>query len=208
VTGQFVAQSASYLAEIARPPVANPHFAWWTLDEGSGRQVPFPWRLSLANLSSQAGGISLLNQTFSSGVQFRVNSTDNSGTTGELVLSQKLFFNETNVSILLSQPRWNLPLNMVALGARATDGTHTLYFLFSGEASTLTVARYAENTTVTMPIAYSVWNTVTLNTKSVWQSQGWSIPTSLDFSIFLRSSTSGTFLASVREVVLASSQAG
>jgi hypothetical protein len=208
VTGQFVAQSASYQAEIARPPVANPHFTWWTLDEGSGRQVPFPWKLSLANLSPQAGGISLLNQTLLSGVQFRVNSTDNLGTTGELVLSQKLFFNETNVIILVSQPRWNLPLNMAATGARATDGTRTLYFLFSGEASTVTVTRYAENTTVTMPIAYSVWNTVTLNTKSVWQSQGWSIPTSLDFSIFLRSSTSGTFLASVREVVLASSQAG
>ena len=205
VTGQFVAQSQSTISNVARPPVANPRFTWWTLDEGSGRQTPFEWKLGLAGLDPSAGGIGLLNQTTASGVQFRLNTTLSLLVAGEVDLSQRLMFNETNLNVLLYHPQWSVPLGGTAFGARVTDGVHILYFLFSGEAGTVTIARFAQNTTVTVPVAYSSWSTVTLNIRAIWLSQAWNAPASLDFSLFLRSNQAGLFLASVQQLVESSS---
>jgi len=199
-SGQLVGQSPSYVSSVARPPVANPRFTWWTLDVGAGRQVPFSWKLSLFNLDRTEGGISMVDMNSSSGVQLRLNSTTDQQTFGEVALSQRLLFNETDMNLLIYQPSPSVVNGREELGARATDGTHVLYFVFSAGATEATVTSYAENTTVTVPMEYSGWNSVSLDVRSVWSSQGWSPSNSLDVSLFLRSYEAGLFVASIQQV--------
>ncbi len=205
VSGQFVGQSQSYVSSVAKPPVANPRFTWWTLDVRTGRQVPFPWKLSLVNLDRTEGGISIVDRNSSSGVQLKLNSTIDQEPAGELALSQRLQFNETNLNILIYHPASTSPLESEVLGVEATDGTHILYFVFSTRATGTTVASFPENTTVTLPLAYSSWESVPVNIQSLWLSQGWNPTSNLDVSFFLRSSQAGLFLASIRQVTSASS---
>jgi len=202
-SGQLAGQSPSYVSNLPRPPVANPRFTWWTLDAGAGRQVPFSWKLSLLNLDGTEGGISMLDTNSSSGVQLRLNSTIDQPTFGELVLSQRLLFNETDLNVLIYQPSPIVLIDRETLGAKATDGTHVLYFVFSAAATGTTVTSYAENTTVTVPIQYSAWNSVSLNVRPVWLNQGWNPSNNLDVSFFLRSYQAGFFVASIQQVAQA-----
>ncbi len=202
-SGQLAGQSPSYLSNLARPPVANPRFTWWTLDVGAGRQVPFSWKLSLFNLDRTEGGIGMLDMNSSSGVRLRLNSTIDQQTFGEVVLSQRLLFNETNLNILVRQPPPTDSLRKAVLGMEATDGTHILYFLFSTGATETRVISFPENTTVTVPTSDSSWSLAALNIQLVWLGLGWTPSNSLEVSLFLRSSQGGLFMASIQQANLA-----
>lgn len=208
LSGQFLGVSKSYTSVVARPPVANPRFTWWTLDVGTGRQVPFPWKLSLSHLNPTEAGIEVQNMNASSGVELRLNSTLGLRQAGELALSQRLLFNETNLNVLVYMPfPTNSPEGAV-LGAEATDGTHSLFYVFSPSIVQRTLSAFESNTTVTLPVAYSTWESVSLDIPLIWLSQGWNTPSSLLVSFFLRSNQSGFSLASLQQVSSGPSIAG
>ncbi len=204
-TGDFVGQSKPFTANLVRPTVANPHFEWWTLDPTTGKQVPYGWKLSLANIEEPVDGIDALDQTLPSGVQMRLNYTSAGIGPTQVALAQRLLLNETNLKILAFQSFTTNPGRKLMLGARVTDGTHLLYFVLSSTETQENVATYSENTTVTVPIKPFAWSYVALDAQSIWKAQGWAESATVDFSLFIEAGFYGYYHASVREIGSATS---
>ncbi len=202
--GDFAGQSGQFSAEMVRPAIANPDFKWWTLDASSGKQVPCGWKLSLVNTEDHYEGMYALDQTLVSGLQMRLNCTPARLGPQQLALGQRLLFNETNLQLVAFQPFLTNP-GKVMLGARVTDGTHLLFFVLSSLAVRKTVATYPENTTVTIPIAPYAWSSIFLDNESVWKSQGWSEPNTVDFSLYIEADFNGYYYASIKEISQATS---
>jgi uncharacterized membrane protein len=199
LTGQLLGESTASKANVPTPQVANPALKWWTLDESVGKKVPFDWKLSAINTDLVSSRISPLGANGTSGLQMMLNYTTTGIGLEELALSQKLLLNETDVSLQFSQPLASVNAGSL-MATSITDGTHTLYFVYSNRTTQETTITYASNTTVIVPVKASTWNTLTINPSVVWNSQGWNAPLQVTLSFLLGSETPGVYYASVSYV--------
>ena len=198
-SGEFLGLSKSYMSDLGRPKIANPEFRWWTLDLGTGRQAPFAWKPSFANIRQGEGAIGPAGINASSGVELLLNSTSRKSQ-GLLMLSQRLLFNETNLTAKLNvSTSINSPGNEL-FGVEATDHVHSLYYLLSPAYPERMVSSYGSNTTIMLPIHDSIWQSISFDIQSSWLSQGWNSPSTLDVSFFLRSPQPGWLSAQIQEV--------
>src|SRR5437660_1332393 len=201
LTGQLLGESTSWKSDIPAPSLENPALKWWVLDLSVGTRVPFNWKLSLSNIDPVWSGITPLGVNGTSGVQMRLNYTSaGRGIVEGIALSQKVLLNATSVSIHLNQSLATDIASKTMFAASVTDGTHTLYFIFSDRATQQTITPYATNTTIIIPTQISTWNTIKLDPASIWTTQGWLTPTQVTLTLLLEASTVGVYSASVDEI--------
>jgi uncharacterized membrane protein len=200
VSWEFLGESRSYTSVVSRPSVANPRFTWWTLDIGTGRQVPPEWRLSLTNIVQNQGGITVADTNASEGVDMWLNSSSSQSSARELRLSQRFLFNETNlmVQVLLGSSIGSL--NGAVFGVEATDGVHSLDYLLSPTAAERTMTNFDSNTTIILPVKNSTWQSISVDIQASWAGQGWNSLHNLYVSFFLRSSQPGFFTTYIMQV--------
>jgi hypothetical protein len=196
LTGQLLGESASWKADIPAPPLQNPRLKWWVLDPSVATRVPFNWKLSLSNIDPLWSGIGPMGVNGTSGMQMILNYTSAKAGVERLALSQKVLLNSTNVRIHFNQSlTTNLPGNLF-FAASVTDGTHTLYYVFSDQTTQQTIRTYATNTTVIIPTQRSQWSTIILSPQPFWSAQGWAIPQQVTFTVLLESNLGGVYYAS------------
>ncbi len=118
----------------------------------------------------------------------------------ELTLSQKTLFNATLFDAQVFQSLTTDMRNKVMFGARVTDGTHIVYFIFSDTTSQRSVSTYPQNTTVNVPLGSSVWTGLRIDPVSIWNVQGWSSPREVELAFFLQSNADGVYYANLREI--------
>jgi hypothetical protein len=199
LTGKLLGESTASKADIPTPQVSNPALKWWTLDESVGKRVPFDWKLSPINTDLVSSRISPLGLNGTSGLQMMLNYTTAGVGLEELALSQKVLLNETNVSLQFSQPLASINAGSL-MATSITDGTHTLYYVYSNRTTQGTTITYATNTTVIVPIKASTWNTLTINPVLIWNSLGWNGPQQVTIAFLLGSESPGIYYASVSYV--------
>ncbi len=200
-SGELQGLSKSYVSQVGRPGIVNPDFRWWTLDYGTGRLAPFGWRPSLVNVDRSEGGIGMADTQGSSGVELMLNSTRRQSL-GDVSLLQQLYFNETNLKArVYASPSAYAPNNFV-FGLEATDHVRSLYFVLSPIASARSISTFGSNTTVILPFSYSSWQSISFDIENSWLSQGWSAPTRLYVSFFLRSSEAGQVSVDIQHLTL------
>jgi len=198
-SGELQALSRSYVSTIRRPRIANPEFAWWTLDYGTGRLAPYGWKPTFLTVDGSDVGMGIYNPQINSGVRLSLNSTEG-GSPKEVSLQQQVFFNETS---LTTQVYASPPANSqgsFTFGLKATDYVNALYFVLSPTASEKAVSVSSSNTTIVLPFNYSSWQSISFEIQSAWQSQGWNHPPRLYLSFFLRSSEVGGISVDIRHV--------
>jgi hypothetical protein len=198
LTGQLLGESPAAKADVAAPAVANPGLKWWELDERVGKQVPFGWKLTLSNTDLASSRITPVGVNGASGIHMILNNTV-SGQVANLALSQRVFLSSSKVSLSFDQPQ-PVAAAHVLFAESVTDGTHTLFFVFSNRTTQQTIGSYATNTTVMVPMKASVWNTVTIDPSAVWNTQGWGTPQQVTMALFLESDSLGVFDASIMSV--------
>lgn len=201
-TQQLIAESALTTSKIPSTPVVNPLFKWWTIDTATGKKIPFGWRLTVKNVDLASSGIEPLNMNGTSGLAARLNYTATDNGPAQLELSQKLPFNATNINILLNESLTTSVARNVLFGASITDGTHLLYYVFSDVATSTSTVTYLTNTTVTVPVSKSNWNSFQMRPLPAWLGQGWNVPDQVTISFFLRAATPGVYHASISQVEL------
>lgn len=199
IDGNLMGQSQNLLADLPTPSVANPFFRWWTLDSETGRKVPFGWRLAMVGVD-ETSGISEIDSALGEGLQLTLNHTSRTPRLQEIIVSPKETFEAPSLRMLVLLPQEAGPEEGIVFGARFTDTTHTLYFLFSTAASERTVNVYPGNTTIITPIVSEEWTMTFLDSSQEWVSLGWPLPKSIEFSIVLRSSSTGVSYAYVKEI--------
>jgi hypothetical protein len=201
LTGQLLGESSSWKSDIPAPSLENPALKWWVLDPSVGTRVPFNWKLSLSNIDSVWSGITPLGVNGTSGVQMRLNYTSaGKGLVEGIALSQKVLLNATSVNIQLIQSLATDISSKTMLAASVTDGSHTLYFIFSDRATQKTITPYATNTTIIIPTQISAWNTIKVDPASIWTAQGWVTPPQVTLTLLLEASVVGVYNASVEKI--------
>jgi uncharacterized membrane protein len=200
LTGQLLGESSLWKADIPAPPLENPGLKWWVLDPSVGTKVPFNWKLSPTNTDPAWSGITPLGVNGTGGVQMILNYTSALAGVEKLALSQKVLLNATGVSIHFNQSLTTSIATNLIFGASVTDGTHTLYYIFSDRATQQTITQYPTNTTVIIPTQRSQWNAITLSPQSTWNARGWATPQPVTFSIFLESNSMGVYYASLDSI--------
>ena len=195
LTNQLLGESIGSRADTAFPSLANPSLKRWVLDSSVGKRVPYDWRLSTVNTDLLSSRITPLGYNGTSGVQMVLNSTLSSPGVSQLVFSQRVLFNATRVSIHFNQS-FTSGVGRTIFGASVTDGTHTLYYVFSDQTTLPVVTTFASNTTVTIPIRPFQWNTVTVDPAPIWAAQQWALPQQVTLTVFLESSSVGVYYAS------------
>src|SRR5437667_5872481 len=201
VTGQLLGESSPSKADITVPSLVNPRLKWWVLDQSVGKKVPFGWKLALSNTDLTASHVEPLGINGSSGISLTLNYTSTGGLVQQLALSQRILLNATSVSIHLNQSLSTNISTKTVLGARITDGTHILYYLFSDLASQQTITSYSNNVTIIIPTQKSQWSTITMTPQTIWSNQGWAIPQIVTLTVFLKSNSAGVYFASVDEII-------
>jgi len=201
VTGQLLGESSSWRADIVAPPLVNPRLKWWVLDQSVGKKVPFGWKLALSNTDLTTSRIEPLGVNGTSGVSIALNYTSTNGLLEQMALSQKMLLNASNVSIHLNQSLATNISTKTLLGAIITDGTHTVYYLFSNLASQQTVTTYSTNVTIIVPTQKSQWSTIAMSPQTIWSNQGWAIPQLVTLTVFLESNSVGVYYASLDEII-------
>ncbi len=157
-------------------------------------------KLSPINTDLATSRISPLGVNGTDGLQMILNYTNTGIGIEQLALSQRLLFNATSVNINF-EPRGTKSVAAdVMFAARVTDGTHSLYFVFSNRTNQESITTYSSNTTVVVPTKASAWNAVRMDPVSIWQSQGWNTPQQVTLAIFLKSDAPGVYSASVLSV--------
>jgi hypothetical protein len=200
LTGQLLGESSLWKADIAAPSLANPGLKWWVLDPSVGTKVPFNWKLSLFNTNPAWSGITPLGVNGTSGVQMILNYSSPVSGIETVALWQKVLLNATSVNIHFNQSlTTNIASNLI-FAASVTDGTHSLYYVFSDVASHQTITPYVANTTVIIPTQRSQWNTITLNPEPIWNGRGWATLQPVTFSLFLESNSPGVYYTSIDAV--------
>jgi hypothetical protein len=201
LTNQLLGESTASKATIPTPAVANPGLKWWVLDQSVGKKAPFDWKLTMSNIDPKtASGISPLGITGTSGLAFTLNNTSSAGSLEQIVMSQKLLFNSTAVQVSLNQTlATNLATKSMLL-ASVSDGTNTVYYIFSSSATQQTITQYATNTTVVVPVTISQWTTVTLDPEASWNTQSWRTPQQATLTITLETASTGVYYASLDEI--------
>ena len=198
LTGQLLGESSSWKVDVPAPPLVNPGLNWWVLEQSIGKKVPFGWKLSLSNTDPLVSGVTPLGVNGTSGLQMILNYTSaGKGLVEGLALSQKVLLNATSVNIHLNQSLATNIATKTMLATSVTDGTHTLYYIFSNQATQQTTTTYATNTTIIIPTQASVWNTIRINPENIWTSQGWSALQQVTLTVFLESSSAGVYYASI-----------
>ena len=200
VTGQLLGESPLWKADITAPSLVNPALKWWVLDQSVGKKVPFGWKLALSNTDLRASSVEPLGINGTSGVQMRLNYTSTTGLVEQLALSQKMLLNATNVNIHLNQSFvTNLSAKILA-SASVTDGTHTLYYIFSDSATQQVITSYSTNTTIIIPTQKSQWTIISINPQSMWTSQGWVSSQLVTLTVFLESTSGGIYYATLEGI--------
>lgn len=200
VTGQLLGESSSSKADTVAPLLVNPELKWWVLDQSVGKKVPFGWKLALSNTDLTSSRVDPLGVNGTSGISMTLNNTSNNGLVQQLTLSQKMLLNATSVNIHLNQSLATNFSTKTTIGTSITDGTHTIYYLFSNLASQQTTSLYSNNVTIIVPTQKSQWNIITIVPSTVWASQGWLIPQTVTLAVFLESDAAGVYNASVNEI--------
>jgi hypothetical protein len=200
LTGQLLGESASAKADVAAPSLSNPGLKWWALDAGVGKKVPFDWKLSQSNTDLSTSRISPLGLNGTSGIQLTLNYTALGNGIESLALSQKASLNARNVTVHFNQSFVPVRPSKAIFATSITDGTHTLYFVFSNRTTVQTVTTYATNTTVLVPASTTAWNSIRLSPQAVWVGQGWSLPVQVTITLFVESDAPGVFSASLSSV--------
>ncbi len=200
LTGQLLGESSSWKADIPSPPLQNPRLRWWVLDPSVATRVPFNWKLSVSNTDPIWSGISPIGVNGTSGLDMSLNYTSAKAGVERLALSQKVLLNSTNVRIHFNQSLTTNLAGNLFFAASVADGTHTLYYIFSDQATQQTVRTYASNTTVIIPTQKSQWSTITLSPQPFWSAQGWAIPQQVTFTLLLESNVSGVYYASLDSI--------
>ena len=198
LTGQLVGESSSWKVDVPAPGLANPWLKWWILEQSLGKKAPFGWTASLSNTDTLTSSITPLGTNGTSGVQMMLNYTSNpKGQVEGILLSQKTLLNATSVNIHFNQSLTTDITGKTMFAASVTDGTHTLYFIFSNKAIQQTITAYATNTTIVVPTQTSMWNTIRIDPQSVWNNQGWVTPQIVTLTVFVQSSSVGVYYASL-----------
>jgi hypothetical protein len=198
LTGQLLGESSSWKVDVAAPPLVNPGLKWWVLEQSIGKKVPFGWRLSLSNTDPLVSSVTPLGVNETSGLQMMLNYTSaGRGVVEGLALSQKTLLNATNVNIHFNQSLTTDIITKTMFASSVTDGTHTLFFIFSNKVTQQTITPYATNTTIVVPTQISTWNSVRMNSQSVWNSQGWATPKIVTLTVFVESSSVGIYYTSI-----------
>jgi hypothetical protein len=197
LTNQLLGESTAAKSTVPIPAIANPGLKWWVLDQAVGKKAPYDWSLRLNNIDPKSSGISPLGINGTSGVRFTLNNTSTTGSLAQIVMSQRLLFNSTKVQVTMNQTlATNLATRSMLL-ASVTDGTHTVYYLFSSTASQQTTAQFSTNTTVLVPVTMSQWTSVTLNPQALWNTQSWGTPQQVTLTVTLETTTLGVYYASL-----------
>ncbi len=118
----------------------------------------------------------------------------------QMVLSQKTPLNDTVVNVQFNQSFITDIASKTIFGADITDGTHTVYFLFSNQATQETIRPYSTNTTVIIPTTAPQWNTIKINPQTIWISRGWTIPPQVTLSFFIESEIQGLYYTSITSI--------
>jgi len=198
LTGQLLGESSSWKVDIPAPPIVNPSLKWWVLEQSIGKKAPFGWKLFLSNTDPLVSGITPLGVNGTSGLQMMLNYTSaGKGLVEGLTLSQKVLLNATGVNIHLNQSLVTDLTTKTMFAASVTDGTHTLFFIFSNKVTQQTITPYAANITIVVPTQTSVWNTIRIDPQNIWNSQGWATPQLVTLTVFVESSSVGIYYASL-----------
>lgn len=198
LTGQLLGESPSWKADMIAPPLVNPQLKWWVLEQSLGKKAPFGWIASLSNTDTLTSAIAPLGTNGTSGLQMILNYTSNpKGAVEGIFLSQKALLNATRVNIHFNQSLTTDISGKTMFAASVTDGTHTLYFIFSNKATQQTITPYATNTTIIVPTQASSWNTIRIDPQTIWTSQGWLTPQLVTLTLFLESSSVGVYYANL-----------
>jgi hypothetical protein len=198
ITGQLLGESSSWKSDVPAPPLVNPELKWWVLEQSIGKKVPFGWKMSLSNTDALVSGVKPLGVNGTSGLQMMLNYTSTGkGLVEGLALSQKILLNATSVNIRLNQSFTTDLSTKTMFGTSVTDGTHTLFFIFSNKVTQQTITPYATNTTIVVPTQTSVWNTIRIDPQNIWNSQGWATPQLVTLTVFVESSSVGIYYASL-----------
>jgi hypothetical protein len=200
LTGQSLGVSSLLKADLPAPTILNPSLKWWVLDQSVGKKVPFSWKLSLSNTDLQTSSVAPLGTNGTSGVQMILNYSSPKGLIEGLALSQKVLLNATKVSINFDQSFGTSVPTQSLFAASISDGTHTLFFVFSNKTTQQTETSYASNTTIEIPMKMSQWNTISIAPQPIWISQGWAIPPQVTLTVLLESSSVGLYYASLSEI--------
>jgi uncharacterized membrane protein len=204
-TGNLVGESHSLRADTPLPPVANPHFRWWTLDVGAGAKVPFNWKLTKTNIEPLASVIQGLDRNQTAGIALRVNYTSPAFNLERIMISQKVALNATQVNLSLFDPFQTSTGGRAVLGVIVTDGAHELSYIFSNTTVAPTFSTSNYNFTTLVPIEASAWTSVSIDANQAWQAQGWAAPNQVTFTIFLQADSPGLYSANIRDVSFQSS---
>jgi len=200
LTSQLLGESPSAKANVAAPALSNPGLKWWTLDESLGRKVPLGWKLSLFNSHTTTSGITPLSTNGTSGVQMILNYAYTERGIDGLALSQKISPVATSVSVHFNQSfSTNLATKLI-FAASVTDGTHTIFFIFSDQVTQQIIMPYSTNTTVIITTQKSQWNAIILSPQSIWNARGWAIPPQATLTLFLESELPGVYYVSITSV--------
>jgi len=198
LTGQLLGESSSWKVDVPPPPLVNPGLNWWVLEQSIGKKVPFGWKLSLSNTDPLVSGVTPLGVNGTSGLQMMLNYTSaGRGLVEGLGLSQRVLLNATSVNIHFNQSLTTEITTKTMFAASVTDGTHTLFFIFSNKVTQQTITPYATNTTIVVPTQISTWNSVRMDPQSIWNSQGWATPQIVTLTVFVESSSVGVYYASI-----------
>jgi hypothetical protein len=198
LTGQLVGESSSWKVDVPAPRLANPWLKWWILEQSLGKKAPFGWTASLSNTDTLTSTITPLGTNGTSGLQMMLNYTSSpKGLVEGILLSQKALLNATSVNIHFNQSLTTDITGKTMFAASVTDGTHTLYFIFSNKATQQTITPYATNTTIIVPTQTSAWNTIRIDPQTIWTGQGWLTPQLVTLTVFLESSSVGVYYASL-----------
>ena len=195
LTSQLLGESTGYKADTLVPSLANPSLKWWVLDSSVGKRVPFDWKLSTVNTDLLSSRITPLGYNGTSGAQMVLNSTLSSPGLSQLTFSQRLLFNATRVNIHFNQS-FTTHAGGTIFGASITDGTHTVYYVFSDRTTQQIISTFTANTTVTVPITPAQWNTVPIDPASIWTAQQWALPQQATLTVFLETASVGVYYAS------------
>jgi hypothetical protein len=199
-TGNLVGQSPSLTPNIPLPALANHHFRWWTLDVGAGTKVPFGWKLTKTNIDQLKSVIQGLDQNETTGISLQLNYSSPAINLERITLSQKILLNATTVNFSLFDPVATSTGTRAVLGVMVTDGAHELSYIFSNTTAKPAFSVSGYNATTLVPIAASVWTTVSIDANQAWQAQGWAVPNQVTFTIFLQASSVGLYSANIRDV--------
>ncbi len=198
LSGQLLGESSSWKVDIPAPPLVNPGLRWWVLEQSIGKKVPFGWKLSLSNTDPLVSSVTPLGVNGTSGLQMMLNYTSTGrGPVEGLALSQKVLLNATSVNIHFNQSLTTNIATKTMFASSVTDGTHTLFFIFSNKVTQQTITPYATNTTIVVPTQISGWNSVRMDSQSVWNSQGWATPQIVTVTVFVESSSVGVYYTSI-----------